>query len=92
LTDQLAADATFVAATATQGSCSRSGRNGKEGDLVCEFDAIDPAHSATVTIVVRPSRAGVTLTNTAVARSGSPDPNPANNTAAGRPQSWPSGR
>jgi len=34
-----------------------------------------------VTIVVKPSRAGITLTNTASVRSGSPDPNAANDAA-----------
>lgn len=81
LTDQLAADATFVSATATQGSCARTGTGGREGDLVCALGTIDAVQSATVTIVVRPSRAGVTLTNTAAVRTGSPDPNPTNDAA-----------
>jgi uncharacterized repeat protein (TIGR01451 family) len=81
LTDRLSASAAFVSATPSQGSCTQSGKGGKDGDLVCALGTLDPAHSATVTIVVRPSTAGVTLTNTAVVRSGSPDPNAANNTA-----------
>jgi uncharacterized repeat protein (TIGR01451 family) len=81
LTDQLAVDAAFVSATPSQGTCARAGKGGREGDLVCAFGAIDPFHSATVTIVVKPSRAGITLTNTASVRSGSPDPNAANNSA-----------
>ena len=81
LTDQLAVDAAFVSATPSQGTCARAGKGGREGDLVCAFGTIDPFHSATVTIVVKPSRAGITLTNTASVRSGSPDPNAANNAA-----------
>src|SRR6185503_7626218 len=80
LTDQLAADAAFVSATPSQGTCARAGKGGREGDLVCALGTIDPFHSATVAIVVKPSRAG-TLTNTASVRSGSPDPNAANNAA-----------
>jgi uncharacterized repeat protein (TIGR01451 family) len=80
LTDQLAADAAFVSATPSQGTCARAGKGGREGDLVCALGTIDPFHSATVAIVVKPSRAG-TLTNTASVRSGSPDPNAANNSA-----------
>jgi uncharacterized repeat protein (TIGR01451 family) len=80
LTDPLPAAATFVSATATQGSCVRTGKGGKDGDLLCTLGTIGTAHSATITIVVRPSSAGV-LTNTVTARSGSPDPNPGNNAA-----------
>jgi hypothetical protein len=47
---------------------------------VCSLGTIDPFQSATVAIVVKPSRAG-TLTNTASVRSGSPDPNAANDSA-----------
>ncbi len=81
LTDQLPADTTFVSAASTQGSCVRTGKGGREGDLLCTLGTIGTAESATITIVVRPSRAGV-LTSSATARSGSPDPNPGNNAAA----------
>jgi len=80
LVDQLPVDLAFVSATATQGSCLRVGKGNSDGVLTCALGTIDAFHSATVTIVVRPSRAG-TLTNTVDVRSGSPDPNPANNTA-----------
>ena len=80
LTDQLPADTTFVSAAPTQGSCVRTGKGGRDGDLLCTLGTIGAADSATITIVVRPSRAGV-LTSTATARSGSPDPNHGNNAA-----------
>jgi uncharacterized repeat protein (TIGR01451 family) len=80
LTDPLPVDAAFVSASATQGVCSRAGKGTSDGLLTCALGTIDAFRSATVTIVVRPSRAG-TLTNTVDVRSGSPDPNPANNTA-----------
>jgi uncharacterized repeat protein (TIGR01451 family) len=80
LIDPLPVDAAFVSASATQGACSRAGKGSSDGVLTCTLGTIDAFRSATVTIVVRPTRAG-TLTNTATVRSGSPDPNPANNTA-----------
>jgi uncharacterized repeat protein (TIGR01451 family) len=81
LTDQLSADAAFVSATATQGSCSRAGKGTSDGVLTCALGTIDAFQSATVTIVVSPTRAGATLTNTAAAQSSSTDPAPANDTA-----------
>ena len=79
LTDQLP-DVTFVSATASQGSCTRSG-GGKSGGLVtCALGTIDPSISAIVTIVVSPSKAG-TLTNTASVTASTPDPDAANNTS-----------
>jgi uncharacterized repeat protein (TIGR01451 family) len=78
LADQLPANATFVSATATQGTCTRSGSGKSDGLLTCALGSIDAFNSATVTIVVSPTRAG-TLTNTATARAGNPDPNQANN-------------
>ena len=80
LTDQLP-DVTFVSATASQGSCTRSG-SGKSGGLVtCALGTIDPALSAIVTIVVNPSKAG-TVTNTASVTALTPDPDTANNTSS----------
>jgi uncharacterized repeat protein (TIGR01451 family) len=81
LTDQLPADAVFVSATATQGSCTRGGGGNRDGELTCALGTINSSGTATVTIVVSPSRAGVTLTNTATVRANSSDPNLANNTA-----------
>jgi uncharacterized repeat protein (TIGR01451 family) len=75
--DPLSADAVFISATATQGSCAR----GRDGLLTCRLGAVNAFATATVTIVVSPSRSGVTLTNSATARASSPDPDLANNTA-----------
>jgi uncharacterized repeat protein (TIGR01451 family) len=80
LTDQLPAETVFVSATASQGSCTRAGGGNRDGTLTCALGSLAAATSATVTIVVSPSRAGVTLTNTATVRANAPDPNLANNT------------
>ena len=77
LTDQLP-DVTFVSATASQGSCTRSGGGKADGLVTCALGTIDPSVSAIVTIVVSPSRAG-TLTNTASVTASTPDPDAANN-------------
>ena len=79
LTDQLP-DVTFVSATASQGSCTRSGGGKSDGLVTCALGTIDPSVSAIVTIVVSPSRAG-TLTNTASVTACTPDPDAANNTS-----------
>jgi uncharacterized repeat protein (TIGR01451 family) len=78
LTDQLPADTVFMSATATQGSCTRTGGGKSNGVLSCSLGTINAGSAATVTIVVSPSRAG-TLTNTATVQTGSPDPNAGNN-------------
>ncbi|HWQ14122.1 MAG TPA: hypothetical protein VNL77_15090, partial [Roseiflexaceae bacterium] len=74
--DTLPESATFVSATPSQGSCIRTGRT-----VRCSLGTLAAGGSATVTIVVRPSEA-TTLTNTAAANSGAPDPNQQNNSAA----------
>ena len=79
LTDQLP-DVTFVSATASQGSCTRSGGGKSDGLVTCALGTIDPSVSAIVTIVVSPSKAG-TLTNTASVTASTPDPDAANNTS-----------
>ena len=79
LTDQLP-DVTFVSATASQGSCTRSGGGKSDGLVTCALGTIDPSVSAIVTIVVSPSKAG-TLTNTASVKASTPDPDAANNTS-----------
>ncbi len=79
LTDQLP-DVTFVSATASQGSCTRSGGGKSDGLVTCALGTIDPFVSATVTIVISPSKAG-TLTNTASVTASTPDPNTANNSS-----------
>jgi uncharacterized repeat protein (TIGR01451 family) len=75
--DQLPADATFVSGTPGQGTCTLGGT----GLLTCSIGTLNAFATTTVTIVVSPSRAGVTLTNTATVRASSPDPALANNTA-----------
>ena len=80
LTDPLPAEADFVSATTTQGACTRTGSGKSDGLVTCALGTINAPGSVTVTIVVRPSRAG-TLTNTATVRAGTPDPDAANNTA-----------
>lgn len=75
--DQLPADAVFISATPTQGSCARS----RDGVLTCALGTVNPFAAPTVTIVVSPSRSGVTLTNSATVRANSPDPDLANNRA-----------
>jgi uncharacterized repeat protein (TIGR01451 family) len=77
LLDQLPADAVFISATPSQGSCAR----GRDGVLTCALGTVNPSVTATVTIVLSPSRSGVTLTNTARVRASSPDPDLTNNAA-----------
>ncbi len=77
LFDQLPANAVFVSATPTQGSCTRN----RDGGLTCGLGTLNAFATATVTVVVSPSRSGVTLTNTATTRANAPDPDLANNTA-----------
>ena len=79
LTDELP-DVTFLSATASQGSCTRSGGGKSCGLVTCALGTIDPSGSVIVTIVVRPSKAG-TLTNTASVTASTPDPDAANNTS-----------
>lgn len=80
LTDPLPADATFISAITTQGSCTRTGGGKSNGLLTCALGTIDALDAVTVSIVISPSRAG-TLTNTATVRANTPDPDTANNTA-----------
>jgi uncharacterized repeat protein (TIGR01451 family) len=79
LTDQLP-DVTFVSASASQGSCTRSGSGKTDGLVTCALDTIAPSGSAIVTIVVSPSKAG-TVTNTARVTASTPDPDATNNTS-----------
>ena len=79
LTDQLP-DVTFVSATASQGSCTRTGGGKTDGLVTCDLGTINAFGTATVTIVVTPTRAG-TLTNTASVTASTPDRDAANNTS-----------
>jgi len=74
VTDTIPVGVTFLAAQATQGSCSGT------GTLVCNLGALQKGGVATVTIRVRPSAAG-TLANTAGVSSNIPDPRLNDNTA-----------
>ena len=78
VTDRLPSGVDFVSATATSGNCNRNGRN-----VTCNIGAIPNATPgnttpATVTIKVRPRKAG-TLSNTAEVDSVENDPVAANN-------------
>jgi uncharacterized repeat protein (TIGR01451 family) len=79
LTDVLP-DATFVSATPSQGTCARAGKGRRDGTLTCELGSIASGASATVSIVVSPSKAG-TITNTASVQAAGPDPDRADNTS-----------
>jgi uncharacterized repeat protein (TIGR01451 family) len=82
VTDHLPADAVFVSVTTTQGSCTRTGKSSRDGELICALGTVNATAGVTITIVVSPTSAGVTLTNTATVRANSPDLDLANNTAA----------
>jgi uncharacterized repeat protein (TIGR01451 family) len=70
-------DATFVSATP---ACTRAGKGKAGGTLSCELGPLGAGESATVTIVVSPTR-DATVTNTAVVRANEPDPDSTDNTA-----------
>ncbi|MCU0494353.1 MAG: DUF11 domain-containing protein [Chloroflexaceae bacterium] len=74
--DTLPAGALFVSATASQGTCSRSGQT-----VTCNLGTLAGLASATVTIVVKPSEEGL-LNNAARVTSGIFDPKPDNNLSA----------
>lgn len=76
LVDDLPAGVRFIAATPSQGTCSIAGSR-----LTCLPGTLTPGETATVTILVVPTRPGI-LTNTAFIFSDVVDPNPANNTAS----------
>jgi uncharacterized repeat protein (TIGR01451 family) len=73
-------DAAFVSATPTQGACVHQRLSSSGGVLTCELGALAAGSSATVTIVVSPSREG-TITNTASVRANEPDADGADNSA-----------
>jgi uncharacterized repeat protein (TIGR01451 family) len=80
LTDMLPGDARFVSATSSQGSCVRTGGGQLNGLLTCNLGDLASGAGASVTIVVKPVRAG-TLINAATVTASQPDPNRANNRA-----------
>ncbi len=75
ITDNLPTAATFVSATPSQGSCARS-----EGVLTCNLGTLAASASATVTVVMTPSKAGL-LHNTATIAAAEFDPQIVNNTS-----------
>ena len=78
VTDELPGGVDFISASTTSGTCDRKGKT-----VTCELGNL-PVHAytpvATITIKVRPTKAG-TLTNTATVTSGD-DPVAANNAAS----------
>lgn len=80
LTDALPEGAVFISASATQGSCTRSSRGRRNGALTCDLGALATGATASVTIVVGPTKAGL-LTNTATVGAAQPDPDRADNSA-----------
>jgi uncharacterized repeat protein (TIGR01451 family) len=79
VTDRLPGKVTFLSATASSGSCKRKGK-----EVTCELGTIaaDPskANAVTVTIQVRPTKAG-TIVNTATVDGAGADPVSADNRA-----------
>jgi uncharacterized repeat protein (TIGR01451 family) len=73
--DDLPAGPAFVSATATQGTCTRSG-----DQVTCELGNLANGASATVTIKITPQSEG-TLTNTARVSGAEGDPDGSNNEA-----------
>jgi len=74
LTDSLPANVQFVSAASTAGSCAHTGST-----VACNLGQVSNGASVNVTIIVTPKKTG-TITNTVQVSSGSPDPNPSNNT------------
>ena len=74
VTDILPSEVAFVSATPTQGTCG-------DPRLTCNLGDLPAGASATVTVVVTPAMAGVTLNHAQVAATTS-DVNQFNNTAA----------
>lgn len=73
VTDTLPAGVTFVSATSSQGSCSGT------STVTCNLGTLAKGASATVTIIVTPTTAGM-LTNAASVTGAETDPNTGNNT------------
>jgi uncharacterized repeat protein (TIGR01451 family) len=75
VTDTLPADAIFVSAAASQGTCTGT------STIVCNLGILAPDSNATIVIVVMPTDIGM-LGNTAVVGSDLPDPETGNNNAS----------
>ncbi len=76
MTDTLPASAPLVSVSTTKGACSHPA-----GQVICNLGTLNKNGAAQVTIITRPTAAGV-ITNTATASTTSADTNLANNTAS----------
>ncbi len=76
VTNILPASVAFVSVTSSQGTCAQNG-----GVIACNLGVVPGATNAIITIVVVPTIAGITLTNTATVSRGETDPYWGNNTA-----------
>ena len=76
VTNTLPAGATFVSAVASQGTCAQAG-----GIVTASLGTIAALSSATVTITVLPTVAGLPLTNSVIATRNEADSNLTNNSA-----------
>jgi uncharacterized repeat protein (TIGR01451 family) len=76
VTNQLPSGTTFVSATTSQGTCSQL-----SGVVTANLGTIPALSSATVTITVLPTVAGLPLTNSVTATRNEPDANLSNNSA-----------
>ncbi len=76
LTSTLSPGVALVSVTSTQGSCAGAGTS-----VTCSLGSINSGSSVTVTIVVRPTAAGVINCVASVSAS-TPDPNSGNNAAS----------
>ena len=79
LTDVLP-DAVFASAAPSQGSCVRAGKGRRDGTLTCDLGSIPAGGTATVAVVVSPSREG-TIVNTASVSAAQPDGDRVDNTS-----------
>jgi uncharacterized repeat protein (TIGR01451 family) len=75
VTDSLPSDVTLVSVAATKGTCSGSAA------ITCNLGTVAYNELVTITIVVRPSKAG-TITNTAVVAGREAEHDPSDNTAS----------
>ncbi len=75
VTDSMPAGASFVSASSTKGTCTRSG-----GIVTCRIPSLTAAASATITLKVKPVASG-TISNTAMAEANEPESNPADNSS-----------
>jgi uncharacterized repeat protein (TIGR01451 family) len=76
VTDTLPASVTFVSATPSQGSCGQAA-----GIVTCNLGTLGNGATATITIVVRPTQAGL-ITNVAAVSTSTPDPVADNDTSS----------